>query len=279
MFADLLAVVEGTEKLPIPMREQGMGVNINAKLPTYPPEAYEITIQQEMTITTRNSFGYRCDEFPKQGDKKPRILFSGCSTTYGVGLNINDTWAKKVYDELSLRHDLGPYINIARPGNSVFGIVSDVFKYINEYGKPDVIALAFPSIFRGYKIERLGQSYNLYNSHFPLYFSKSTEELSPVIDGLMPYIVDYIMMLDFFCRSNDIALRMFAWDETLKNETYGMSAYLMERLEHIENIPMKLFDIPDGKKGLFANDNAHLGVTYHKVFKNHMLDLIEGGLK
>ena len=279
MFADLLSIVDGTEKLSWFQLEAGMGLNLNGKLPAYPQQVHEITIQKTITETTRNSLGYRCDEFPAQGNKKPKILFSGCSTTYGVGLNIDDTWAKKVYDELSTKHDLGPYINIARNGNSVFGIISDVFKYINEYGKPDVVALAFPSIFRGYKIERMGKSYNLYNSHFPLFFRKSLDELSPIIDALMPYVVDYIMMLDIFCQSNGIALKMFVWDDTFKHETYGMSEYVMNKLEHIEDVPRKLFEIEDGKSGLFANDNAHLGVTYHEVFKNHMIELIEGGLR
>lgn len=284
MFQDHLSKIDGAEKLPQTLFNQGMGLNLRGELPRYPNETFEVTDSKAVSVTKRNSMGYRCDEFPKDGAPKPKILFSGCSITYGSGLNINDTWAKKVYDELSVKYDLGPYINIARSGNSVFGIIADIFKYINEYGKPDVVALSFPSIFRGYRIEQNKDGYSLYNSHLPLYFNYSLEELKPIIDGLIAYVVDYIMMLDIFCRSNDIALKMFVWDGTFKNETYGMSQYVMGLLEHVQDIDLELYKLnanaQDGHKtkGLFANDN-HLGVLYHEIFKNLMLGPIEGGLK
>lgn len=58
----------------------------------------------EKDITYKfNSHGYRCDELTKSP-----ILFLGCSYTMGVGLPVQDVWAKKLAEYYK-----APYMNIA----------------------------------------------------------------------------------------------------------------------------------------------------------------------
>ena len=55
-----------------------------------------------------NEYGFRCDTF----DHKCEILFNGCSMVEGIGLPLEQTWAKQVADHLNI-----PYHSIAISGS------------------------------------------------------------------------------------------------------------------------------------------------------------------
>lgn len=86
-----------------------------------------------------NSLNYRSDEFYSN----PNIIFSGCSFTYGMGLEEEHLWtdilAKKINKE---------YINLALPGKSTSSIINNLYSYIREYGKPEYIFCLFPNFNR-----------------------------------------------------------------------------------------------------------------------------------
>lgn len=282
MFTDILAESNGTDIMdPQVYFDNNMGIQLDPnRLARYPEVATEITDEYlKYTDTQRNSLGYRCDEFIERGDGL-HIVFSGCSTTYGSGLSYDDTWAKQVYDGLSTKYKVGPYINIARPASSLFNIISQAFKYINEFGKPDILAISFPSIFRGYNTSEEGM---IYNSHWPEWFLKKAKDLRPVTNSLLPYVNDYLSMLVLFCKTNNIKLYMFTWES--EPERMGIQTYSALKIvqENFINYGSMIADLYGNRKyadkSMLANDDAHLGKAFHNEFARKMLEAIGGDLK
>lgn len=278
MFQDILSEIDGTEKQD---SGSGFGIKLGHELAVFSQQVGEITDVPEVTTTTRNSLGYRCDEFDLNATGM-KIVFSGCSTTYGSGLGINDTWAKMVYDDLKQDYDLGPYVNIARPASSAFNIISETYKYIYKYGTPDIIALSFPSIFRGYKVEEYSNhQINIYNSHLMEYFNKPIEELRPIANALLPYLSDYLVGLMLFCRTNNIKLYMFVWEGELPElPTYRALPFYGEAFVDFGDIDREIYSQRHKfKNEMFANDNAHLGVVFHYHFANRIAKKIREDLE
>jgi hypothetical protein len=86
-----------------------------------------------------NKHGYRSPEFTKNVD----YLFSGCSVTYGTGLEEKDIWYKM------LAKDIGcSYSSVACAGDSVVAQVLKIFANIKEFGNPKNLVCLFPDFDR-----------------------------------------------------------------------------------------------------------------------------------
>ena len=81
----------------------------------------------------KNLLLFRCDEFKKEQDGK-HVLFTGCSVTQGVGLELEEVWAHKLYTKISENEKVSGYYNLGVPASGIFFIVSNLFKYFNSYG-------------------------------------------------------------------------------------------------------------------------------------------------
>lgn len=94
-----------------------------------------------------NNYGYRCDDFVDQHNKK-HIIFSGCSMTAGNGLEEFETWPRFLYDDLNKNNDYSGYFNLAISGHTVEKIINNLFKYFRLFGNPQIIFLLLPPIDR-----------------------------------------------------------------------------------------------------------------------------------
>ena len=88
---------------------------------------------------TVNSYGLRSPEFDGQVD----LIVAGCSQTYGMGVPDDQVWGRQLADKLGLS-----YVNLAAPGWSAQTILSSVLAYIEEFGKPKVLAVLLPDFAR-----------------------------------------------------------------------------------------------------------------------------------
>jgi hypothetical protein len=95
-----------------------------------------------------NSLGFRSDEFKSNHDDGMHILFAGCSETFGEGGPLEDAWAYKTYTAINSIEKTTGYFNIGFPGKGYQDIINLSLEYINLYGSPDHLILAFPSILR-----------------------------------------------------------------------------------------------------------------------------------
>jgi hypothetical protein len=108
-----------------------------------------------------NRYGFRSPPFIENVD----FLFSGCSITYGVGLEQKDLWHERLVSKLG-----GSHASIAFPGDSVSGQVLKIFSYIQNFGNPKNIICLFPNFdrFLMYNNKKL-----LASDVFFRYYSKS----------------------------------------------------------------------------------------------------------
>jgi hypothetical protein len=86
-----------------------------------------------------NSNGYRSPEFSSGA----KVIASGCSFTYGVGVPGETIWANVVGKELGVEPQI-----LAMPGISVSTIVESLFKYFRVYGNPETVLCLFPNLYR-----------------------------------------------------------------------------------------------------------------------------------
>tara|TARA_B110000240_G_scaffold191752_1_gene234808 strand:+ start:5491 stop:6267 length:777 start_codon:yes stop_codon:yes gene_type:complete len=92
-----------------------------------------------------NEYGFRCDSF----DKKSVILFNGCSHTFGIGINVEDTYAS-----LLARSQNVPYHNISLGSSDISLAVSRSIYWLLKL-KPKVHFFQCPSSARvGHYISR-----------------------------------------------------------------------------------------------------------------------------
>jgi hypothetical protein len=86
-----------------------------------------------------NIHGYRSPEFTKNVD----FLFSGCSVTFGNGLDSSSLWYERLIKDVG-----GSYSCLAKPGDGVVEQVLKIFAYIKEFGNPKNLICLFPDFNR-----------------------------------------------------------------------------------------------------------------------------------
>ena len=250
-----------------------------------------------------NSLGFRSDEFKKNHDGK-HILFSGCSYTFGTGLNISETWANIVYKKIAQTDKCSGFFNIGWPGTSIQQQSFSMFKYFEKFGNPDVVFWCLPSTFRSYfntnfngLIKILGEKYQgdvaEYKEIESLYSINSTE--------LTSFISYY--QVDFYCRSNNIKLYAFPWckidepslssvfgkQEVGGNNSYTKSKFMFKGYSEIEKFDSfydwnsedminycsnfeKSYRGKNKKYLQISRDNQHLGIAPHAFWADFIYE-------
>lgn len=168
-----------------------------------------------------NSSGFRSDEFTTSHDGL-HVIFSGDSNTFGEGLNLDEMWSTLVLDELAKTQKVSGYFNLGSPGTSIMTSIMNIFKYINKYGKPDLIFINLTEICRFYDYV---QDKNVYAT--TMYESGFMETIR-----LIAY--DYYTMLQEYCKSNNIQLYSFTWDtesSRVESKEYVCTNSVFDRLE------------------------------------------------
>ncbi len=182
-----------------------------------------------------NSLLFRSDEFKKEHEGK-HILFSGCSNSYGVGLYNNEIWPWIVYNKIKEKEKVSGYYNLAITGIGTFNIVADIFKYIDTYSKPDTIFINLPNLSRFYsmpiykdRVLDFTKEFNFLKT-FPSWHhtvpsnaeddnirpksawaeQKPVEKHHLIHAERFIYVYQYLMMLETFCKANNIELYIFS---------------------------------------------------------------------
>ena len=232
----------------------------------YPPINKYLLPEQQNEI---NDYGYRSDNFIKEHNGK-HILFSGCSNTFGFGLNQDETWSKMLYDKISKNIKCSGYFNLAFSGGGIQMIISNLFRYFKHFGNPDYIFLNLPEHkrFMGYIPE--SKSYTKITI-------KPVDIALEQIFCIINY--QYYLMLEQYCSSNNIKLYSTSWivgnDLTNENPDFFSSFKTFYFVD-----PKKMFDdvVKDEKKYnldyyYYARDDDHKGVGYHIWLANFVYDI------
>ena len=186
-----------------------------------------------------NKNKYRSKEFSSD----TKILISGCSVTYGVGLSLDSTWPYMISKKLKMDYD-----NLAMPGDSVPGQVRQIFAYFKKYGNPKYLFAIFPNFTRfefplnekiitlkDVKTQSNHSKENEINYFNPKYLLTATSYAPEFVEkiSMRPHVANniiseeishfysaqYILMLKQYC---DLAGIQFVWGSW----EYGISSII-----------------------------------------------------
>jgi hypothetical protein len=242
-----------------------------------------------------NNYGQRCENFLELDNGKNNILFAGCSITFGMGINKENVWSKKVYNYF-LDENSGRYNSISYIGGGVQDLVSSIFDYCKLFGMPNTIFFLMPDFTRTIIYEdntkekslNKGRSNYLY-SQFNLYdyiSHKNKENVSDenIYENLFQTL-QYYKILENFCLINNIKLISSSWNystnaifETFSFETYYLFFDKEEREKRIfekhQNYLKNSNLLTEKEKDtlLIAADKAHPGICEHEVIADRMIE-------
>jgi hypothetical protein len=222
-----------------------------------------------------NSRYYRSDEFTTNHSGL-HLLFGGCSHALGVGLSDQERWSQLIYNKINLDKPCSGYFNVARSGFSVKGSVINIFKYIEEFGKPDVIFLGVPEINRS--IVFFAQNKN----YIDTIYRGSGKELDNADLYFESY--HYYKMLELFCNFTGTKLISFDSDIQapqglgLKSTFINFNTYHDLGVSEAQDYIYEYTKKHKGKFDIIARDHLHFGVAINNFIAEKLYEIYEAEL-
>jgi hypothetical protein len=219
-----------------------------------------------------NSKNYRSDEFTSTHSGL-HILFAGCSHALGVGLADNERWSQILYDKINSESSCSGYFNIARSGSSIKGSIINIFKYFEEYEKPDLIFFGVPEINRSITF--------LTNSN--AYLDVTYENNIKYLDNADLYFdsYHYYKMLELFCKGLGIKLISFDSDIQAPDE-FGVKSNFTNFDTYHDLVRQDavdyMYEYSEKNKGRFdmkARDTLHYGVAVNSFIAERLYKIYE----
>jgi hypothetical protein len=191
--------------------------------------------QDDRIFKRINIDGHRGPDFSSDID----ILFSGCSQTYGQGVEDGTIWGEIVANNLGLT-----YNNLSYRGGSAMQCVYNIFNYCKKYGNPKYILCAFPPLIRSHIFvdsyfitgkpfdnvlrQRYGSDlgpYRTFDAAKRNDYIKMPAKVDEVFSNEHRVWINlmFISMLETYCKSNNIKLLWTNWIDVYNNKNPLMS--------------------------------------------------------
>jgi hypothetical protein len=229
-----------------------------------------------------NSFDFRSDEFVENRD----LIFTGCSHTFGQGTLNDGIWGNIVSKELNLKS-----YNLGSPGSSTQDIVSVLFDYFREIGNPKIVLCLFPdfirmnmwsdiSEFKSKHFSKQDKGKRKYSLLLDNYEYAKISKIPHDVEFITPrelafaLSLQYIKMLEAYCKANKILLLWGTWDPIQENyidrNRYNL---IFENFIYLENQKWHQRK-QDGRKVLYHENmqdkcDFHEGVSCNIYTKCH----------
>lgn len=231
-----------------------------------------------------NSQGYRSKEFIKNEE----LLISGCSFSFGVGVDEEMIWGVQVANYFNLS-----YSNISLAGSSPAQIVYNLFAYFKKYGNPKYLIILFPDLYRlslpsviGKFVAKKYKNDNIDNGTVEfdpihLYYNKDLNEI--VKYSKIPHVIDEIVpievpvwlnvkclhMLEQYCEQANIKLAWSFWDEEWLDEIYKEKNNNPESFKYLINSGIKDWSYDENNNDIYlkkCNKHDNLKLKYPNTF-------------
>jgi hypothetical protein len=237
--------------------------------------------------TSCNSYGYRSDEFVKVHDGS-HILFAGCSVTFGDGLEPEETWPWLVHNQIAKTSKTSGYFNLSVSGTSISYSIMMIYKYIQEFGKPDIIFFNMPTTERFFSIDEKTMDVVSSIDHADNKFDADSRVLAAAVHFEM------YNMLEMYCKESGIRLISFTWNQMEEKkvsktatamvfkdfstfmdvfQAYSFDKYIDSYVE--ENLSG--LSLGNGIKVpyLTARDGMHQGTIHHSFYADAALNILD----
>jgi hypothetical protein len=171
-----------------------------------------------------NSMGYRSDEFVETRD----IIFAGCSQTWGEGVVSDGIWGNILSKSLNKKS-----YNLGMGSKSTQFIVKNTIAFCKQYGNPKAIFCLFPEFTRiemisdgSFMVGRFSPPNKVGRHRYSLVpqrinpekdtkYSKAPHLAEDMIPSELLFSInlEYIHMIELYCKSNNIKLFWGTWNE------------------------------------------------------------------
>jgi len=217
-------------------------------------------------LKTFRAYPFRCPEWDPMPDGKKNVVILGCSHTWGVGLEPDETWAHRVSQHNTSRLR---YFNLGQPGASPDTVVRILYsceKVIN----PKIIIVMWPEASRR---ERL--------VHYPMNLHHTSEYLKhETHETDKNNFLKCVFFLEKYAEKNQCKTIHCFSDDYIEFRTKDNSPLVLEdtlrkcypywdKFEHRELDP----------KPSRARDGIHFGIPNHKRFAELFLQRFGQKLK
>lgn len=246
---------------------------------TYPEER-DFKMKPDNLVKYKiNNYGHRSDDFKTLDKNKTNILFAGCSITFGVALPEQYRWSKMLYNELDI-DSKGEYHCLGFLGGGSDKIVSNIMKYCNQFGNPDIIFVLYSDFTRQTKyIEQSGHFMSKIEADY------STRPIgiknAELAYDLFTQTQAYIRILEIFCKSHNITLITSCWDSKTADDLEKLDLKNLYKMGYIDPSYIDFSSIPkEYEKFLIkARDNHHDGIINNIMMKDFFLNLYHSSVK
>ena len=218
-------------------------------------------------LATFDQYPFRCPSWDPMPDGKKNVVILGCSHTWGVGLEANETWAHYVsqYNTARLR-----YFNLGQPGASPETVVRILYsseKVIN----PNLIIVMWPEASRRERLDTYPANLN-HTSEF-LKFENSNTDRNDFLKS--------VFFVEKYAEKNQCKTFHCFSDNHIEFETKGSSPMVLEKYTLKNCWPYwDKFEqrelTPDPSR---AKDGIHYGIPNHKRFAEKFIERFGPKLK
>ena len=240
-----------------------------------------------------NNHLFRSQHFKQLNESNINILYAGCSYTYGDGLPEELVWSGMLTSKLKsfYANDNIETFSVASSGIAIDSIISNIYKFIHLYGKPNYLFMLLPDLGRKTYFVKKHKKYLPIHMALDV-FNVKDETAKHVktytVEDSMFYNFSLIHQLEIFCKMVDIKLVWSFWAQEDKKEyiTQSFDNIFYEKLDEDGQIFKSKH--PFGKNGhlepskykntnnlpfwLMAQDNTHPGTSYHEMKSNEFFN-------
>ncbi len=218
------------------------------------------------SLETFVEWPWRCPPFTQPSGKKNVAIF-GCSFTYGVGLDENQTWVHKVSQHNTKRLR---YWNLGQPGASADTITRLVYAS-EKVVFPNIIIIMWPAISRRERLDTYIQ--NVLGSHETLKYENYNTDKNNFLKN--------VFLVEKFAEKNNCkTMHCFAIDyvefRTPKNKPEVLENYTLRNCwPYWDSRTQRQKKV----KPSYAKDGLHYGEEHHTRFAELFLQRFANKLK
>lgn len=218
-----------------------------------------------------NSDGFRSKEF-KDVDTSNSFVYAGCSNTMGTALPSNIIWPQFLNEKLNGKD----IINLGLNGGSVTSIITNIYRYINKYGKPMGVFVVFPNlsrldVFLDEDPERVFSTLHFNDEEFLKIIPKDLdyEKARPgkaAFDFISLFYMfnTQIKILEDYLESIDVPFIWTAWNKTITDIIERYSLTYKSFIDFGKSTDLDLIDkFKNHHYFKYARDEKHFGIEVH----------------
>jgi len=218
-------------------------------------------------LTTFKEYPFRCPSWNPMPSGKKNVVILGCSHTWGVGLEPDETWAHHVSQHNTKRLR---YWNLGQPGagaDTVVRMLHSCEKVIH----PNIIIVMWPGTARRERLETFTE--NLSGTHETLRYENAKTDMNNFLKN--------VFLMEKFAEKNNCKTMHCFSDLYINIRSDGNSPGLLEEYTlrncwpHWDKFIARDRHITPS----LAKDGLHYGVEHHKRFAQLFLERFGPKLK